>query len=76
MTTLGEMIREARQSADVSVADLAERTGVAANTVYRWERDELEPSISTLRIVAGALGTRFTVAFGNQAEIPDSSDGG
>lgn len=53
--SLGETIKEAREAEDVSVADLAERVGVTANTVYRWQRDEVTPSWTHLHEIARAL---------------------
>ena len=40
----GEDIRYLRQSTDMTQAGLAELLGVTANTIARWERDELSPS--------------------------------
>ena len=57
----GETLRDARQRAGVSVVELAERIDVTANTIYRWENDAVEPSISTLRQVAEALGMKLSL---------------
>lgn len=40
--SLGARIREARQSANLSVPELARKVGVSKQIVYRWEADEVE----------------------------------
>lgn len=52
----GELIRSARLRAKLSQADLAERLGVAASSIARWETDTVEPGFSTLRRVLQACG--------------------
>ncbi len=42
--TSGQRLRAARLKAALSQEALARRLGVHANTVARWERDEMQPS--------------------------------
>jgi transcriptional regulator with XRE-family HTH domain len=46
----GAEVRRIRQRLGLTQAELAERLGVAANSVARWERDEMG-----IRPTAGAL---------------------
>jgi len=51
----GIELRHIRGSLGLTQAQLAERLGVAPNTVARWERDELgirEPVVRLIRLVA------------------------
>ncbi|MFE8605071.1 helix-turn-helix domain-containing protein [Archangium violaceum] len=52
---LGDAAREARQKADLTQADVAERIGVATEVYGRLERGLLMPSVPTLRRVCLAL---------------------
>lgn len=52
---LGERIRLRRQQMDISLQELANRTGLTASFLSQVERDVTEPSISSLRRIAGAL---------------------
>ncbi|HYF75515.1 MAG TPA: cupin domain-containing protein [Symbiobacteriaceae bacterium] len=52
---LGERIRQRRQQMDMSLQELANRTGLTASFLSQVERDVTEPSITSLRRIAGAL---------------------
>ncbi len=52
----GDFIATARQAADLTAQDLADRTNLALQTVQRWERDETRPQKHTHPTVARALG--------------------
>ena len=54
----GAQLRRLRIKRELTQAQLAERLGVRANTVARWERDELRISELTARLV------RLLVGFG------------
>lgn len=49
-------IRESRQDLDMSISDLAKRSGIAVSTLYKIENDEMVPTVVTLDRVARALG--------------------
>lgn len=56
----GEEVRRIRRQLGLTQAALAERLGVAANTVARWERDELpvrEPLARLIRLTAKTMST-------------------
>jgi transcriptional regulator with XRE-family HTH domain len=54
--TSGELIRAARLRAELSQAELADRLGLPASSIARWEMDRVEPGFSTLRRVLQACG--------------------
>jgi transcriptional regulator with XRE-family HTH domain len=53
----GSRLRELRESAGVGLEQLARRSGVGRRTLFRWEREGLEPAtLLALVRVAWALG--------------------
>lgn len=50
------VIAEVRAAKGVSQRELAERLGIKASTVSRWERPDANLTLETLRKVAGVLG--------------------
>jgi transcriptional regulator with XRE-family HTH domain len=54
--TSGQLIRSARLQAGLTQAQLAERLGLPASSIGRWENDTVEPGFSTLRGVLRACG--------------------
>ena len=57
--TLGDKIREARKSQNLSQADLAFKCNLNVRSVQRIESGEVIPRMYTLRILNEALGTDF-----------------
>lgn len=53
---VGALIRHHRDRAGLTQADLAEKAGIASETVSRIERGSLAPSFETLADFATALG--------------------
>jgi transcriptional regulator with XRE-family HTH domain len=53
----GSELRRLREQLGLSQAKLAERLGVASNTVARWERDERTISEPVARLVHMLAGT-------------------
>lgn len=51
----GAYIKEARQKRRMTGSDLARATGINQSLISRWERDEVAPSVDTLRKVSSAL---------------------
>lgn len=52
----GDLLREARRRAGLSQAELARRAAKPTSVIGRWERNEVRPSLETLREVIGACG--------------------
>ena len=53
--TTGQRIRNARQKAGMTQAQLAEKLGIPYQSIGQWERDVRNPKLDTLRRIAGAL---------------------
>ncbi|GIX14836.1 MAG: transcriptional regulator [Paracoccaceae bacterium] len=57
--TLGERIAAARAALGLSVAELAQKLGVRADTVAKWEAGRSEPRANRLQILAGLLNVNL-----------------
>jgi transcriptional regulator with XRE-family HTH domain len=55
---VGQRLKALRIEAALTQAELADKAGVAPNTVARLERDEAEPHMTTARKLASALGVQ------------------
>lgn len=64
------MIRELRRDHKWTQEDLAERLGVAANTVARWERGEVTPGRFAVRAMAQVFGVKVS-----DVVLPDRKPG-
>ena len=53
--TIGEHIREARKGKGYSISKLSLKSGVAVQTIWKWETDETMPTVILLMCVADAL---------------------
>ncbi len=62
---LGLRLKRLRENKQMSVKDLAQAVGVSRSFIYQLERDEVSPSYSTLRSMAGALGTAVSTLVGD-----------
>jgi transcriptional regulator with XRE-family HTH domain len=56
----GDLIKEARLRAGLTQSELGARVGKAQSVIARWERDEVSPSIETLRDIIRACGLELT----------------
>lgn len=54
---LGERIRDFRVNKDISQLDLANEAEIPLSQIGRIERGEINPTISSLYVIAQALGT-------------------
>jgi transcriptional regulator with XRE-family HTH domain len=57
---IGRAIRGFRQQQGITVADLAERTGLSRCMLSKIENGNISPSLSTLQSLASALGVPLT----------------
>ena len=71
--TLGETIRELRREKGLSQEQLAERTGLSRQTIYKWESGQAAPDLENLQTLAGALGTTVSRLLG-EAPPPSRPD--
>lgn len=56
----GDLIKEARLRAGLTQTELGTRLGKAQSVIARWERDEVSPSLETIREVVRACGLELT----------------
>jgi transcriptional regulator with XRE-family HTH domain len=63
--SLGLRLKRLRDNKRMSVKDLASAIGVSRSFIYQLERGEVSPSYSTLRSMAGAMGTTVSVLVGD-----------
>jgi transcriptional regulator with XRE-family HTH domain len=57
----GQLIREARRRAQLTQAELAQRTGTTQSAVARWETNRVSPTLETLTEVVRACGLDLVV---------------
>jgi DNA-binding XRE family transcriptional regulator len=68
MIRFGEAVREAREAAGMSQADLASRMGTGQPTIARLERGGVDPKLSTIDRINRALGTELVIRFVRQGD--------
>jgi len=64
-------LRQLRESEQISMRELARRSGLSANALSMIERGRVSPSVSTLYKVAEALGVSITRFFGEEPARTD-----
>lgn len=64
MPKIGANLRELRKRRQLSIRELAVRSGVAHSTISLIERDAVSPSVDTLQAVLDALGSRASEFLG------------
>ncbi len=66
---VGTTLREARRSAGLTQAALAQRAGTSQATISAYEHGRKEPSVETLSRLLAAAGSRLTVSAGSNAVV-------
>lgn len=66
----GEKLTKARENAHLSRKELADQLNVGQNTVWRWEAGEREPSLTTIKMIASALGVTTDYLMGRDTSVP------
>ena len=66
--TLGTNIRKFRNEKDMTQKDLADELHCTPQAVSRWEADEVEPSIDTLKQMATLFGCSMDDLFGLESK--------
>jgi transcriptional regulator with XRE-family HTH domain len=56
----GDLIKEARLRTGLTQAELGARMGKAQSVIARWERDDVSPSLETVRDIVRACGLELT----------------
>jgi transcriptional regulator with XRE-family HTH domain len=77
MLAVGAAVRDARESAGMTVAALAERSGVSRAMIAKIERDEAQPTAALLGRLSGALGITLSalVARAESSSYPVARSG-
>lgn len=73
--TLGDRLTAARESAGLTLDDLAARLGVRADTLSGWEADQAEPRAVFLGRMSGMLGVSLVWLLTGEGEGPQQGDG-
>jgi transcriptional regulator with XRE-family HTH domain len=60
---VASLLIEARTRANLTQAELASKMGTSQSTIARLESGKAAPSLSTLRRLAKATGTRLEISF-------------
>lgn len=63
--TTGECIRQAREKAHLTQAELARKLGVPYQSISQWERNIRKPKIQTLAKLSEALEVDIAALFGD-----------
>ena len=71
--SLGRRIKERRNAAGITQRVLAERMGVAVQTVQNWERGSRTPTIPVLIAIAAAIGVPAVDLFAGAVDDPSAT---
>lgn len=71
--TPGQLLREARRRHGVSQASLATRAGTTQSAISRVERDQVSPSVETLRSLLHLLGEDLVLSAEQETSGVDRS---
>ena len=66
---VGAKIKAVRESKQISIADIVERTGLAEDQIVSIEESEVVPSLAPLIKIARALGVRLGTFLDDQDEL-------
>lgn len=66
--SLGSKIKELRNNIGLTQKELAEQLNVTAQAVSRWESDEVEPSVGTIKQMANIFNVSTDELLGNATE--------
>jgi predicted nucleotidyltransferase/DNA-binding XRE family transcriptional regulator len=67
---IGELLKRARISAQLSQTDVARRASVAQSVVSAYESGRRTPSVSTLERLVGAMGYRLALDLERSSDCP------
>ncbi|MBQ8178758.1 MAG: helix-turn-helix transcriptional regulator [Clostridia bacterium] len=59
MSTFGENLKNERKLAGFNQAEFAKLLGTTQQRVSEWERDKVEPTLSTIKAILKALNVTF-----------------
>lgn len=67
-TAIGREVRAYRRQQGMTVADLAEKTGLSIGMLSKTENGNTSPSLTTLQVLSDALGVPITAFFARYEE--------
>ncbi|MEM9795388.1 MAG: helix-turn-helix transcriptional regulator [Pseudomonadota bacterium] len=70
ITTFGDRLAGARETAGLSQADLARRLGVKVKTLRAWEVDQSEPRANRVQMLSGLLNVSLVWLMTGEGEGP------
>ena len=70
--TLGQKIKKLRNEKGLTQKELADKVYVTFQTVSKWEKDENEPDVSTLRELAKLFGCSMDYLLSEEEEVSTS----
>lgn len=63
MKTFGENLKYERKMAGLTQKQLADKMGITQQQLSRWERDDIEPAVTSIVAIAHALDVSFDDLF-------------
>ena len=63
MKSFGENLKYERKIAGLTQQQLADKMGIKQQQLSQWERDEIEPAVSSIVAIAKALDVSFDDLF-------------
>ena len=72
--TLGQKIKKLRIDSGLTQKDLSNMVNVTFQTVSKWEKDENEPDVSTLKKLASLFGCSLDYLLSEEEEQPASEE--
>ena len=66
---LGENIKKYRKQKGLTQKELASKVGVAASTITKYEKGDLEPSLDTIKKIANVLDVPMVYIIGDNSEL-------
>lgn len=63
MKTFGENLAYERKVAGLTQKELADRMGIKQQQLSRWERNQIEPTVSSIVTIAKALDVTYDELF-------------
>ncbi|MEM7441240.1 MAG: helix-turn-helix domain-containing protein [Pseudomonadota bacterium] len=70
---IGREVRTYRKQQEMTVADLADRTGLSMGMLSKIENGNTSPSLTTLQIIADALSVQITAFFKRYEEAREAA---
>lgn len=72
--SIGSELRDARNAAGLTIAEVAERSGFSISYISQLERDLVNPSVGALTRIADAVGVRMRTFFCSEEDEALNSD--